>query len=107
MDFYEPLHKSVNTREEGGSMKNPTAKRMQNCGCGGTNPPPPEEFQSLKMILIEIVTTLGRKPEIARKRISAIPGDGIEDVEGVAYGADADSGLGGLLVHRRQRGRGQ
>jgi hypothetical protein len=34
-------------------------------------------------------------------------GDGVKDVEGVAYGADMDSGEGGLLVHgRRRRGSG-
>lgn len=28
-----------------------------------------------------------------------MPGDSVEDVEGVANGADVDSGEGGLLVH--------
>jgi hypothetical protein len=34
-----------------------------------------------------------------------MPGDGVEDVEGVAYGADVDSGEGGLLVHGRRSRR--
>ena len=35
-----------------------------------------------------------------------MPGDGVKDVEGVAYGADVDSGEGGLLVHGRRSWRG-
>ena len=33
-----------------------------------------------------------------------MPGDGIEDVEGVTDGADVDAGEGGLLIHWKEDG---
>lgn len=36
-----------------------------------------------------------------------MPSDGVEDVEGVANGADVDTGQGRLLVHWRRGGQGR
>ena len=59
MDFYGPLHKSVNTERRGRKYEKSNDEKNSKSWLWWNELP--EEFQSLKMISIEIVTTFGTK----------------------------------------------